>query len=110
MIADPSNDDYTYYLDDRYDDATLDILQRYKRFNGMEGNSPTLNVSNALNANGYPTQASNFPDIEDINGDNNLSESESYFQYKVSLRPNDLQTVGQNYITNTQVYENGNKT
>lgn len=110
MIADPSNDDYTYYLDDRYDQATLDILNRYKKFNGMEGNSPTTNVSNSLNADGYPTQATNAPDIEDINADNNLSESESYFQYRVSLRPNDLQTVGQNYITNTQVYQNGTKT
>ncbi len=110
MIADPSNDDYTYYLDDRYDQATLDILKRYKKFNGMEGNSPTTNISNSLNADGYPTQATNAPDIEDINGDNNLSESESYFQYRVSLRPNDLQTVGQNYITNTQVYQNGTKT
>ncbi len=110
MIADPSNDDYTYYLDDRYDAATLDILQRYKRFNGMEGNSPTTTMSNSINADGYPTQATNAPDIEDINGDNNLSESESYFQYKVSMRPNDLQTVGQNYITNTQVYQNGTKT
>lgn len=110
MIADPSNDDYTYYLDDRYDQATLDILKRYKKFNGMEGNSPTTNVSNSLNADGYPTQATNAPDIEDINADNNLSESESYFQYRVSLRPNDLQTVGQNYITNTQVYQNGTKT
>jgi cell surface protein SprA len=84
--------------------------ERYKKFNGMEGNSPTTNVSNGLNADGYPTQATNAPDIEDINADNNLSESESYFQYRVSLRPNDLQTVGQNYITNTQVYQNGTKT
>jgi cell surface protein SprA len=49
------------------------------------------------------------PDIEDINQDNNLSESEAYFQYRVSLRPNDMQ-VGKNYITNVQVYQNGNKT
>jgi len=110
MIADPSNDDYTYYLDDRYDTDELNILDRYKRFNGMEGNSPTTNISNSINAAGYPTQATNFPDIEDINADNNLSESESYFQYRVSMRPNDLQTVGQNYITNTQVYQNGTKT
>jgi cell surface protein SprA len=110
LIADPSNDDYIYYLDDNYDAQELDILRRYKRYNGMEGNSPTTSMSDTANAAGYPTQATNFPDIEDLNGDNNLSESESYFQYRVSMRPNDLQNVGQNYITNKQIYQNGNKT
>ena len=75
----------------------------------MEGNSPTTEMSDTANADGYPTQGSNMPDLEDINQDNNLSESESYFQYKMSLRPNDL-AVGKNYITNVQTYQNGNKT
>lgn len=108
-IGDPSNDDYNFYRDDNYDADKLNILERYKKYNGMEGNSPTQEMSTSMNAEGYPTQASNTPDIEDINQDNNLSESESYFQYKVSLRPNDMQ-VGKNYITNVQVYQNGNKT
>ena len=75
----------------------------------MEGNSPTTEMSDTANANGYPTQGSNMPDIEDINQDNNLSETESYFQYKVSMRPEDMQE-GKNYITNKQTYQNGNKT
>jgi cell surface protein SprA len=108
-IGDPSNDDYNFYRDDNYDADALNILERYKKYNGMEGNSPTQEMSATMNAEGYPTQATNMPDIEDINQDNNLSESESYFQYKVSLRPNDLQ-VGKNYVTNVQVYQNGNKT
>jgi cell surface protein SprA len=109
MIADPSNDDYNYYLDDNYDNESATILKRYKKYNGMEGNSPTTEMSDTANAAGYPTQGSNMPDLEDINQDNNLSESESYFQYKMSLRPNDM-AVGKNYITNVQVYQNGNKT
>ncbi len=109
MIADPSNDDYTFYRDDRYDQAELNILQRYKKYNGMEGNSPTPEMSAAINTEGYPTLATNAPDIEDINQDNNLTETENYFQYRVSLRPNDMQ-VGKNFITNVQVYQNGNKT
>lgn len=109
MIADPSNDDYNYYLDDNYDNESATILKRYKKYNGMEGNSPTTEMSDTANADGYPTQGSNMPDLEDINQDNNLSESESYFQYKMSLRPNDM-AVGKNYITNVQVYQNGNKT
>jgi len=109
MIQDPSNDDYNYYLDDNFDNAQLNILERYKRYNGMEGNAPTTNMSDTANAAGYPTQATNMPDLEDINQDNNLSESEAYFQYKMSLRPNDM-VVGKNFITNVQLYQNGNKT
>jgi cell surface protein SprA len=109
MISDPSNDDYNFYRDDVYDADTFNILKRYKKYNGMEGNSPTTEMSDTANVDGYPTQGTNMPDLEDINQDNNLAESESYFQYKISLRPNDLQ-VGKNFITNVQVYQNGNKT
>ncbi len=109
MLQDPSNDDYNYYLDDNFDNQQLNILERYKRYNGMEGNAPTTNMSDTANAAGYPTQATNMPDLEDINQDNNLSESEAYFQYKMSLRPGDMQ-VGKNFITNVQLYQNGNKT
>lgn len=95
---DPANDNYNYYRDDDYDAAQLDILKRYKRYNGSEGNSPTNEFSQNLNSDGYPTSASTIPDVEDINQDNNLSESESYFQYKVSMRPQDM-VVGKNFIT-----------
>lgn len=101
MIADPSSDDYNYYRDDNYDAADLNILERYKKFNGMEGNSYTTEMSDTANAQGYPTLGSNTPDIEDINQDNNLTETESYFQYKVSLRPQDM-VVGQNFIISSQ--------
>ena len=109
MIQDPSNDDFNYYRDDNYDAAKLDILNRYKHFNGSEGNSPTTEMSDTANADGYPTQGTNTPDLEDINQDNNLAESESYFQYRLSLRPNDM-VVGKNFITNIQSYTNGTKT
>jgi cell surface protein SprA len=108
MINDPSSDDYKYYADDQYDADKANILERYKRFNNTQGNSPTPEMSATINAAGYPTQATNQPDIEDLNQDNNLSETESYYQYKVSLRRNDLQ-VGKNYITNIQTYTTGNK-
>src|SRR5690554_5670773 len=65
-------------------------------------------MSASINAAGYNTQATNFPDMEDVNRDNNLSETESYFQYKVSLRQSDLQ-VGKNYIINTREYSVGSK-
>ncbi len=109
MISDPSNDDYNFYRDDVYDADTFNILKRYKKYNGMEGNSPTTEMSDTANTDGYPTQGTNMPDLEDINQDNNLSETENYFQYKISLRPGDMQ-VGKNFITNVQVYQNGTKT
>lgn len=98
ILADVSNDDYNYYRDDRYDAQQLNIIQRYKRYNGTEGNSPTNEYSQTLNSDGFPTGATNLPNVEDINQDNNLSESESYFQYRVSMRPQDM-VVGQNFIT-----------
>ena len=52
--------------------------------------------------NGSPASATNVPDKEDANRDQTLSKTESYYQYKVSMRPEDL-VVGENYITD--IYE-----
>lgn len=100
IIGDASADDYHYYRGDDYDDIENNILERYKKYNGLEGNSPTTGIAAGQNNDGYPTSATTIPNVEDINFDNNLSETESYFQYRVSIRPNDMLTVGQNYITN----------
>ncbi|MBD3636163.1 MAG: cell surface protein SprA [Crocinitomicaceae bacterium] len=105
LLADPSSDNYQYYLDDEHDSNEHDIVRRYKNFNGMDGNSPTSEMSDSITGGaGYTVQATTLPDIEDLNQDNNLSETESYFQYRVSLRPSDM-VVGQNFITNTQEVE-----
>ena len=84
---DPSNDNFHYFRGGDYDALQLSILGRYKKYNGVEGNSS--GSSNEL--------SSKIPDSEDINGDKTLSETESYFQYKVELRP-DMMEVGQNFI------------
>ncbi|WP_051568712.1 T9SS outer membrane translocon Sov/SprA [Crocinitomix catalasitica] len=104
LLNDPSSDNFNYYRDDIYDTNEYNILRRYKYFNGMEGNSATSEFSADKNDEGYPTAGTLTPDIEDLNQDNNLSETESYFQYKVSLKPTDMQ-VGRNYITNEQIVE-----
>lgn len=108
ITADPSNDDFHYFRGSDYDAQKLPILERYKRYNGQEGNSPTSQMSNES----YPTSGSTLPDMEDINRDNTLSETESYYQYKVSMRPVDLQ-VGRNYVVDEIEYEatlaNGSK-
>jgi len=93
LEQDPSSDNYHYYRGSDYDQQQLDILQRYKRFNGTQGNSPTTEMS----PESYPTSASTIPDIEDINNDNTLNEYERYYQYKISVRREDL-VIGSNHI------------
>jgi cell surface protein SprA len=93
IYKDPSGDDYHYYRGTDYDIQQLGILDRYKKYNGEEGNSPTSSMSKES----YPTAGSTLPDMEDINRDNTLSETESYYQYKISIRPGDIK-VGSNYV------------
>lgn len=92
-LKDPSSDNYHYFRGSDYDSQQLDILSRYKEYNGPEGNSPTTDMK----IESYPTAASTIPDIEDINNDNTLNEYERYYQYKVSIRREDME-VGQNFI------------
>lgn len=91
--ADPAGDDYHYYRGSDYDAAQLSILDRYKRINMPEGNSRSSDNS----PEAYDTSYKTTPDVEDLNQDYTLNEYEKYFQYKVSIRPEDLK-VGENYI------------
>jgi cell surface protein SprA len=91
--SDPSNDDYRFFRGAQQDAQQLDILQRYKRFNLPEGNSVTDEDSDE----NFPTQQTTLPSTEDINQDQNLSESESYFHYRIDLRPQDM-VVGRGFI------------
>ncbi len=95
-LQDPSADNFQYFRgaaldsDSRY----TSILERYKNFNGPDGNSPT----DDLNTEDFQTSATTFPNMEDINRDNTLSETERYFQYRIKLDPQNMK-VGENYIT-----------
>ena len=96
FAADPSTDDYQYYQGSQLDQAGAGILQRYSRYNGTDGNSKTTQQSEAQL--GLQTSAStSLPDAEDVDRDNNMSTDDEYFQYKVSIRPQDL-IVGQNFV------------
>ncbi len=95
-VNDPSGDDYHYYRGSDYDKEGLGILARYKKYNGMEGNSQPSGSS----TESYPTAATNVPNSEDIDNDNTLSETEAYYQYRVSLKKEDL-IVGHNFITDS---------
>ncbi len=95
---DPAGDNYHFFRGYDYDEQRLGVLDRYKRYNGVEGNS--LSPSDATDPLYQSSRA--LPDVEDINQDNTLNEYERYFQYKISIRPEDL-VVGKNYITDKQV-------
>ena len=92
-LADPSSDNFHHYKGSDYNEQGYNILRRYKYYNGLEGNS----IPREYQTETYITNATTTPDVEDINRDNTLSESENFFQYRVSIRPQDL-VVGQNYI------------
>ena len=80
---DPAGDDYHYYRGSDYDNEQRSILDRYKRINNPQGNSPDTNDR----TESYDTSYKTGPDVEDINQDFTLNEYERYFQYKVRISP-----------------------
>ncbi|WP_435134987.1 cell surface protein SprA [Formosa sp. A9] len=85
---DPANDNYTYFLN-----TSGGIFDRYKQYNGVDGNSPeTFTDTNR----GSTTQ----PDVEDINRDNTMNTIDSYYEYELELtrqnlplNPSDLSNI-----------------
>jgi cell surface protein SprA len=75
---DPSKDNYTYFLN-----TEGDIFERYKKYNGLQGNSPeTFTETNR----GSTPQ----PDVEDINRDNTMNTIDSYYEYEIEITPSTL--------------------
>ncbi len=95
-FQDPSGDNFLYYRGPSQDSADADILKRYRYFNNPDGNSQTTLI------NGLPATYTNLPDKEDVNRDATLNKSEQYFQYHISMRPEDL-VIGKNHIAD--IYE-----
>ncbi|PWA10156.1 T9SS outer membrane translocon Sov/SprA [Flavobacterium laiguense] len=97
---DPAGDNYTYYLN-----STGSVIDRYKNYNGVDGNS-------AVDINSANRGSSTVPDVEDINRDNTMNTINAYYEYSIDMKPD--MTVGQNFISdirNTQVtLANGNST
>ena len=98
ILADSANDDYHYFRGSDYDQLQMPILDRYKRINNPQGNSP----DNKSRKESYDTSYKTTPDVEDINQDYTLNEYERYYQYHISIRPEDL-VVGSNYIVDKRV-------
>ncbi|HLA55843.1 MAG TPA: cell surface protein SprA [Flavobacterium sp.] len=72
---DPAEDNYQYFLS-----AGGSVLERYKKYNGTQGNSP-VDVSD--NNRGSTT----VPDVEDINRDNTMNTINAYYEYGINIRP-----------------------
>lgn len=97
LASDISQDNFEYFKTDAYDNAEADILTRYKKFNGYDGNSP-------ISGSDGDALGSSLPNQEDINQDKNIDETESYWQYKIKVSKSDFNkdNVGNNYITDVQ--------
>ncbi|HLS31837.1 MAG TPA: cell surface protein SprA [Flavobacteriaceae bacterium] len=97
-LDDPSNDDYEYYLQ-----AEGGVVERYRRYNGLEGNSPS---SVGQTNRGNTTE----PSTEDVNRDNTMNTINSYFEYEVPIYPNmsvdnntsSIAGVDQDYISDVR--------
>jgi cell surface protein SprA len=94
VTADVSADDYVHFLAGVYDGLDAKILQRYKNYNGLDGNTP-------INTSGITTASYQNPDNEDLNADNTLNELEQYYEYDIDLKPGALD-VGSEYIVDKQ--------
>ena len=93
-LDDPANDNYEYYLN-----TEGDIFERYKKYNGLEGNSPdTFSETNR----GSTTQ----PDVEDINRDNTMNTIDSYFEYEIGISTADFNNLNNPYIVDRKSISN----
>jgi cell surface protein SprA len=93
-FSDPAGDNYQFYLS-----ASGDVVERYKSYNGFQGNSP-VNVSD--NNRGNTT----YPDVEDVNRDNTMNTINAYFKFEVPIQyyppTEDGVAVGQNYVVDSR--------
>ena len=97
-LTDPSADNFRPYRDIVYDKSGAGILERYKRVNNPQGNSPIATTDDVF-TNAFTL----YPDQEELNRDNTLNENEEYFQYRVDIKPNML--VGENFITDKRLVD-----
>ena len=97
IFEDPAGDDYHYFRGSDFDAAETPILDRYKYINSPEGNSPNSSGSGER----YSTAYKSTPDAEDVNSDYTMNEYENFYEYHVSLRPEDM-VVGRNFIVDSR--------
>jgi cell surface protein SprA len=82
---DPAGDNYQYFLQ-----ANGGVVERYRNYNGLQGNSP-IDVSDTNRG------STTVPDVEDINRDNTMNTINAYYEYSIDMKSNIV--VGENYVT-----------
>ncbi|MBO0342600.1 cell surface protein SprA [Flagellimonas profundi] len=82
---DPALDNYQYYLN-----REGGILERYFDFNNTQGNSP-VEVTNTNRG------STTLPDVEDIDRDLTMNTVNSYYEYRIQIKPNT--TIDDQYVT-----------
>ena len=82
---DPASDNYEYFLQ-----RDGGILNRYLNFNNPEGNSP-VQVTNDNRG------STTLPDVEDIDRDLTMNTVNSYYEYRVPIKPNT--NINDKYVT-----------
>lgn len=97
---DVANDNFRFYGDGF--GSTDRLRDRYRQFNNPQGNSGA-NEGTQLRQSG-----TNIPDAEDLDGDNTLNETESYFEYTVPIfadpsNPREIDQERARYITDRRV-------
>ncbi len=107
IFEDPADDDFRYYNDNNFYTDNDGILRRYSAFNNPHGNS-------GVSTGAFNQAATNIPDAEDLDRDNTLNETESYFQYRIPIRANPAnpREIDQNvtpFITDRVVSNNGER-
>jgi cell surface protein SprA len=85
---DPALDNYTYYLN-----RDGDLLQRYLDFNNTQGNSP---IAVTATDRGNTT----LPDVEDVDRDLTMNTVNSYYEYRIPIRPGI--SVEDRYVTDVK--------
>ena len=88
-LQDPAGDDYNYYLN-----AQGNLFDRYKNYNGLEGNSP-IQVTDTNRG------STTVPDVEDINRDNTMNTINAYYEYSVDVKPN-MNVGTDRYVTDVR--------
>jgi len=73
---DPALDNYQYFLN-----REGGILERYLDFNNPQGNSP-VQVTNENRG------STTLPDVEDVDRDLTMNTVDSYFEYRIQIKPN----------------------
>lgn len=96
---DPALDNYEYFLN-----SEGSILERYLNYNNPDGNSP-VQLSNSDRG------STTLPDVEDIDRDGTMNTVNSYYEYRINIKPGT--TVNDKYVTDikegvTRSLPNGN--